>query len=740
MKSIFSLRNNLIIICALILVITFSWHYGSIYLSLGTCIIISVLFLVLNNSINFDKNTINILRLVISIGIAIIFFITVLSAKVLNTSTIDWLLSRADPAQHFLGWHFFRNEPWRVPPGIITDFNTPTGTSITYTDSIPLLAFFFKIFSRLLPNEFQYLGIWILLCYILQALFGMLFMRRLTSNISLQLLGLMFFIMSPVMLWRAYGHEALMGHWLILASLYLMKKDYKHIYWLLLLSVSLLVHPYLFLMSLLFFFIKICELLFNRLINITSCLIYLTTAGVVILLVLWFIGYFYFRSSGVSDGFGFYSMNINSVFNPQGWSQYVLKDQPNATGGQYEGFNYLGLGILLLMMWGFYSIVTGRSAIHFKGNTCLLVASIILSLIALSNIITFGDRVLFEIPIPELLLKICNVVRASGRFFWPVYYMIIILSLTIVIKSTKTKGAMVLLIVALSVQFTDLSGKFTEFHEMYASEAKWDNPLKSEIWEKIDGGKYRNIVFVPAVANKESVAFSMLASKKGMTINAVYTARDDYAKREQYNNELTNSFKNGVWDTKGIYIVDNSLLISTIENKKANDLFLSVDGFNLLIPNGVLDKNFKDFDLKPFDFHYTYGHKINFGSSGDSHVIKGYGWGESEEKNTWTFGKEASLYFVLDKPKKDLMLSIRMSPLTGGSLKEQHITLIANNHKIKELSITSTSDYQFLIPKDIVNNKLKIILNLPNAATPKELGINGDTRVLALSVESLSLD
>ena len=65
---------------------------------------------------------------------------------VILPSNINWLMSAYhDWGQHYLGWAYFKNEPWHFPIGHIENFNYPAGTNIGYTDSIPLLALFFKI-------------------------------------------------------------------------------------------------------------------------------------------------------------------------------------------------------------------------------------------------------------------------------------------------------------------------------------------------------------------------------------------------------------------------------------------------------------------------------------------------------------------------------------------------------------------------------------------------------------------
>jgi len=85
--------------------------------------------------------------------------------KVVDPTNIEWLLGGGDIKQHYLGWEFFRREDWSFPLGAIHQLAYPYGVSVTYTDSIPLMAIPFKLFSSVLPEHFQYLGIWGLLSY-----------------------------------------------------------------------------------------------------------------------------------------------------------------------------------------------------------------------------------------------------------------------------------------------------------------------------------------------------------------------------------------------------------------------------------------------------------------------------------------------------------------------------------------------------------------------------------------------
>lgn len=84
-------------------------------------------------------------------------FCVMYGTAILNPTNTD-IPNSGDILQHHLGWLAFRNNPWFFPIGMFNSLTYPNPISIIYTDSIPLLAVFFKILSPLLPVNFQYWG------------------------------------------------------------------------------------------------------------------------------------------------------------------------------------------------------------------------------------------------------------------------------------------------------------------------------------------------------------------------------------------------------------------------------------------------------------------------------------------------------------------------------------------------------------------------------------------------------
>ena len=138
--------------------------------------------------------------------LGIVVFLFIHKLYILDPTFIAWTM-KGDAGQHFLGWHFFRGESWHWPLGFIQNFQYPQGTSIVYTDSIPLIALPLKLLAFALPKYFQYHGLWLLLCYALQGVFACLLLRRITSNSVLLGLGSLLFLLSPVMEQHSGVHQ-----------------------------------------------------------------------------------------------------------------------------------------------------------------------------------------------------------------------------------------------------------------------------------------------------------------------------------------------------------------------------------------------------------------------------------------------------------------------------------------------------------------------------------------------------
>jgi hypothetical protein len=101
-------------------------------------------------------------------GLGVFYMFT--GGSILNPSFTSWIWRMGPyPQTGWLGWQFFRQTPlWQWPLGSLPNYGAGLDSSLLFTDPIPLMALIFKPFSPWLPAEFQYFGLWVLICCPLQ--------------------------------------------------------------------------------------------------------------------------------------------------------------------------------------------------------------------------------------------------------------------------------------------------------------------------------------------------------------------------------------------------------------------------------------------------------------------------------------------------------------------------------------------------------------------------------------------
>lgn len=493
-----------------------------------------------------------------------IAFVLIYGVKILNPLYTDWLLTGGDPSQHYLGWEFFRRSDWYFPLGLTDQLAYPLKTSVIYTDSIPIFAVFFKLFRSILPQQFQYFGIWGLLCFVLQGYYAAKILGERSSSKAVILAGSGFFIVSPIMIFRMYYHTALAAHWLILLAIYFYskhEKEYRDIFrpvmqWGILGILIGSIHLYFVPMcgAILLGYI-LCSIWKERKIRIRFFYPGISFS-VGLFLTVYLLGGF---SSGADTGtnnLGLFSFNLNAFLNPMSYSTLLkntsLWDWPFYTQGQYEGFSYLGMGIILLCVCGIglmiKNIFRRRKPSVYQVMTVLM--SIGLIALAVSPTITWNDKLLLQLPYSSTLYKYWGIFGSSGRMAWPVVYFLMVFGITSIgnMKWKRKEIAGVVLILACLVQVVDLSGQLYKRHENYSEKVVYQSPLAGSVWDDIiSSGEYKHVVWVTHnVDHNDVIQVAIYAMRNDMTMGNFYFARG-IDKRDIIEEQLQNTSEDCVY-------------------------------------------------------------------------------------------------------------------------------------------------------------------------------------------------
>ena len=524
---------------------------------------------------------------------------TVLGPSVINPRNIKWL--KGDPAQHYLGWAFFRMEnSWKLPLGYTSKLNFPDGTPIAYTDSMPIIAAAMKVFSRRLPSTFQYLGLVGFANYLLQAFFGYKIGFALLKDRLLAALAGAFFTLAPPFILRTGFHFSLSSQWLILAALWLYlrfdqerDKERTTVIWFCVLFLFAGgITPYIAVLCA-FVCLATALLAFARTRRNWPIRIALWLAPAVVLLLSWILFGFFDLDLGADEyaapGYRHHSLNILAPVDPQQFSSLLFKDQ-GVFPGQSEGYAYLGAGIIFLIA---VSVIFAPLSLFRSKLVSLwplwLVAGLSFAF-AVSAKVTFGPNVLLDLPLPGAVERLFSTFRASGRFFWVGYYIILCCSLAAASRIFSRNRLAVVLASLLLLQILDCKSLYAGVHQMLNSKPASEVRLKSPFWKHI-GNRFNTLVVLPAFQTQFALRtydapggddswriFGLLALKQKMAINTAYLARHDADDLEYQLNTLPGLICSGQFHDKTLCILSPRYLVRLLENDVDDVFCQTVDG------------------------------------------------------------------------------------------------------------------------------------------------------------------
>lgn len=427
-------------------------------------------------------------------------FLAVYGATALHVTSDAWLLNgyvETDLLQHYAGWLAIKNQGLGWPLTFTAGLNWPIGGAAALADCIPLLAVPLGLVRGLLPATFQYFGLFVCGSLMLQGEAAVRLVRLFTRRCVPAAAGAALLCVSPILLERGFRHTALSAHWLILYSLYLYFKSARGGFkkmpvggFIALAVLAASVHLYFVPMVL-----AVALACASSVLLCTHCwagpLAGVGGGSFAALVTAWGLGLFTVSGSE-AGGYGSFGMNLNALWNPvsldwnwwvpgQGqlvWSR-VLPVRP-VVANSLEAFNYLGLGLLLACVLalgtGAYGLLTkrlpgARLGRWGKKHLPLALVCAVLGLFAVSNVVTANSRILFTLPLPAPVLALCDVFRAGGRMFWPVWYLLALAAIVVLAALPRSRWASLALCAVLAVQLFDLSGALGQKKAWFAAVA-----------------------------------------------------------------------------------------------------------------------------------------------------------------------------------------------------------------------------------------------------------------------------
>lgn len=459
------------------------------------------------------------LLLLLSVAMFLAFF----HPAMLDVGNPGWLIRASDNGENALGLHAYRHDPKAGASLRTTLLNAPEGVPVLFTDSNPLLTLATKPFGSLLPADAQFVGPFILLCLVLQALFAWLLLRPYTPGRLALWAGVVLLAFPPTLANR-FIHANLMAHWTILAALWLALQPERRDrlrWWVPLILITGLIHSYLLVMvGAIWAAIMLPRFVAGdrrgRLAVVAQSAV---VFALVALLAKWLgVG------GQMSDGnFGAFAMPLDALWNPatQGYSRLLPASGTDA-GRDFEAFQYMGAGGLLLIL---AAVLIARRVPARDGERAaaarlrdLVPALLALTLLAVVRILGLPD------PVTALL----DPIRASGRLFWPVGYVLVLMAILALYRLRADRAGLALAALV-AVQAFDLSAMAqtiraataeSEQRQLFVrtKDPRWDTLIRQA----------RSVAFLPGKVSLDLGLFQEVAwraARAQRPVTSVYAAR-----------------------------------------------------------------------------------------------------------------------------------------------------------------------------------------------------------------------
>tara|TARA_B100000029_G_scaffold453229_1_gene478869 strand:- start:125 stop:2248 length:2124 start_codon:yes stop_codon:yes gene_type:complete len=679
----------------------------------------------------------------------------------LSFNSVDWLLGGADTSNSQNAWTFFKNDKWYFPLGKNPNYGLDIATSIIFTDSIPILGLFFKLFKSLLGENFQYFSFWIFICFFLQLFISFSILESITKNFHYSILVSILFVLSPIFLYRLGLHLALGGQWLILLAYYLnlcVDKRKLKLFWIFLIVISSYIHAYF---TAMLFIMYSCHV-FNEFLEtkkIKKTLIDILVPLIILIFFMYLLGYFHNSIiNSASIGYGVFGLDLLGIFDPStessnlNWSS-IIKDIP---GTSTEGFNYLGIGNIFLvffalMVFSYNSLKNKKYFVNFfLRNKSYLLITIVFLCWAITSDIHFKGDLIFSLSIHKYLFGALSIFGATGRFFWPIYYLLIIFSSIYIFMYLKKNYSISLLYLIIFLQFIDIKPALNDFF-VEKKHLSYFTKLEDSIWKKLpnDFEKLRTTYlynnYGAIFLNLNHFIGTSGIKKTDITLSAGLD-RSKAALARYKLTKLIHDQKNIAFDTA--YIVDNLGHLRQMKYflKNSDVGFFKRDNFWLALPNKKEEmteedqKRIKNIKFKKLKYNENY--EFNFKNRQD---FLGFGWSHnSGKKGVWTEGELAFILFDIEKNTSDKpKLYLKFQPYKGNHKQDFGLVIYFNEVEKKVINFYNNKEIREIII-DLNQQEIReeniIKFKLSNLISPFDKFESPDGRKLGILLESMIIN
>jgi hypothetical protein len=437
-----------------------------------------------------------------------------------------------------------------------------------------------------------------------------------------------------------------------------------------------------------------------------------------------------------SAGFASYSMNLLSPAYPVASPLIPWIAGPiDATGGQYEGFHYLGVGGLLLIFVA-SALIASRRFVALRRHAGLVAISVALTLLALSTKVYAGHVLLLRLPTPAVLEHF----HGSGRFFWPVTYILLIGGAGVVSRLTSaTVGGLLLGSVAI-LQLVETANLRADVRELYRGPARhW--VIEADTLRPVLKASDRLNIWPTAGCGADAIApaflqLLILAAERPIPLNTMYVARQTSAIACDPAPYLQH--KLAPRELRVFLPAIRTTLLTELAGWK--DVCRRV-GEIVACSEQLVGR----WDLPGLDMDFTPLNRTLPTSTGAEGVAAlGDGWGLPEPWGVWSIGPDAVLVLripsqLADQPLRLTLWAQRFPSRSG----DARVDVRVNGAAAGGWNVGTTEAVPLQVtlpPQPELDAAVLVQFHIVDPTSPRDIGKSNDARTLGLGVHAFRIE
>ena len=479
---------------------------------------------------------------------------------------------------------------------------------------------------------------------------------------------------------------------------------------------------------------------------------------ILVLLFMFIFGYFETSVfSVVSRGYGVFGLDLLGIIDPQtnssntNWSLFIN----NIKGTSIEGFSYFGLGVIILLLTSIILYLTQllkkekNLKTTLSNNIGFSLIIIFLTCWAITTNVYFKGEEIFNLPLHNYIFGMLSIFGATGRFIWPVYYLIIILSLIYFYKNFSKRKMSIALTIILIIQIVDI---FPGLKNYFVQKNHINKPeiLKDAIWNQIPKD-YENFRTTYLFNNYGPIFTSLkhfLGTKKIKKTDLVLAAGMDRAKAARARYKFNQSIFNKTLPNDTAYVIDNlgHLKLMKYFLKDTNIGFFFRDEIWLALPNQkakMTDHDKKK--LSKIKFNEIKTNNNYYFNFEERDKLLGVGWSHNHgNSGVWSEGEISFVLFSFRPAEyKNLKLKLNFEPYNSNKSENFSVKIFLNEKLKKEIQLNKLKENSEIVI-DIKNNELKkenvIMFKFNNLISPLEIFESPDARKLGILLKSMKFE